>query len=235
MELRRGSYRLRGDTIQVWPASEDFALNIETLENKIVSITRVDPLTGNSIVDEALERRLRQERRETKMPQRFIIYPAKHYMMNPDAQAGGIAEIEKDLAVRLAELRDAGKIVEAYRLEQKVKYDVDMIRELGFVNGIENYSRYFDGRKAGDPPYTLIEYFHENAKIFNKSPGKAGEFLTIIDESHMSIPQIRGMYNGDQARKKTLIDYGFRLPSALDNRPLQFPEFFTKMDNMIFF
>jgi excinuclease ABC subunit B len=229
MEFRRGSYRLRGDTIQVWPASEDFALNIETLENKIVSITRVDPLTGNSIVDEALERRLRQERRETKMPQRFIIYPAKHYMMNPDAQLNGIQQIEKDLALRLAELRDAGKIVEAYRLEQKVKYDVDMIRELGFVNGIENYSRYFDGRQPGEAPYTLIEYFHENAKIFNKK-----KFLTIIDESHMSVPQIRGMYNGDQARKKTLIDYGFRLPSALDNRPLQFPEFLTKMNDVVF-
>ncbi len=229
MEFKRGSYRLRGDTIQVWPASEDTALNIETLENKIVSIERIDPVTGNPTVKEAELRRMRQERAETKMPQRFVIYPAKHYMMNPKTQVQGLQEIEHDLNQRLAELREAGKIVEAYRLEQKVKYDIDMIRELGFVNGIENYSRYFDGRQPGEPPFTLIEYFHENAKIFEKSG-----FLTIIDESHMSLPQIRGMYNGDQARKKTLIDYGFRLPSALDNRPLQFPEFLAKMQTMMF-
>jgi excinuclease ABC subunit B len=229
MEFKRGSYRMRGDTIQVWPASEDTALNIATLENKIVSIDRIDPLTGSTLIDEAELRRMRQERKETKMPQRFVIYPAKHYMMNPKTQVEALQEIERDLAQRLEELRGNGKIVEAYRLEQKVKYDIDMIRELGFVNGIENYSRYFDGRKPGDPPFTLIEYFHENAKIFGKS-----NFLTIVDESHMSLPQIRGMYNGDQARKKTLIDYGFRLPSALDNRPLKFPEFLNKMQNMLF-
>jgi excinuclease ABC subunit B len=120
-------------------------------------------------------------------------------------------------------------MIEAYRLEQKVKYDLDMIREIGFVNGIENYSRYFDGRKPGDPPYSLIDYFHENIRLFKKP-----HFLTIVDESHMTIPQVRAMHHGDQARKQTLIEYGFRLPSALDNRPLQFTEFMAKTDEMVF-
>lgn len=221
MEFRRGSYRMRGDTIQLWPASEDHALNIETLENTITSIEKINPLTGSSIEESA--------RRENNTPRRFVIYPAKHYMTNPKTQGQALAEIEHDLNQRLKEMRDNGKIVEAYRLEQKVRYDIDMIRELGFVNGIENYSRYFDGRKPGDPPYSLIEYFHENAKIFNK-----GKFLTIVDESHMTLPQVRAMYNGDQARKQTLIEYGFRLPSALDNRPLKFSEFMSKMNDMLF-
>jgi excinuclease ABC subunit B len=120
-------------------------------------------------------------------------------------------------------LRDAGKIVEAYRLEQKVRYDLDMIRELGFVNGIENYSRYFDGRQPGDAPYTLLDYMQHNADNFGD-----GKYLTIVDESHMTLPQIRGMFAGDRARKETLIRYGFRLPSAFDNRPLQFPEFLSR-------
>jgi len=216
MEFKRGSYRLRGDTIQIWPAYEDTALHIETLANRITSIKRIDPLTGTSID-------------ESGGGKRFVIYPAKHYMTNPKTQGQALAEIERDLTLRLQELRTNGKIVEAYRLEQKVKYDIDMVRELGFVNGIENYSRYFDGRQPGDPPFTLIDYFHENANIFSKKT-----FLTIVDESHMSLPQIRGMYNGDQARKQTLIDYGFRLPSALDNRPLKFPEFMGKMKDLLF-
>ncbi len=218
--LVRGSYRLRGDTIQLWPAYEDTALRIETLENKILAIDRIDPVTGSSI---------EAQREAGSRPRKHVIYPAKHYMMNPKTQEQAIQEIEHDLQVRLKMLRDTGKIIEAYRLEQKVKYDLDMIKELGFVNGIENYSRYFDGRKPGDPPYTLIEYFHENIRLFKKK-----HFLTIIDESHMTISQIRAMYNGDQARKQTLIDYGFRLPSALDNRPLQFNEFMKTTDQMVF-
>lgn len=220
----RGSYRLRGDTIQLWPASEDKALQIETLDNRILRIFRIEPLTGTEIME---ERKVNEK--GTFSPKRFVVYPAKHYMTNPQTQAQSLAEIERDLTLRLAELRGIGKIVEAYRLEQKVRYDIDMIRELGFVNGIENYSRYFDGRKPGDAPYSLIEYFHENARLFHNN-----SFLTIVDESHMSIPQVRGMYNGDQARKQTLIDYGFRLPSALDNRPLKFPEFMGRMKKMIF-
>lgn len=218
--LVRGSYRLRGDTIQLWPAYEDTALRIETLDNRITSILRIDPVTGSAIEPAAAG---------SFRPKKFVIYPAKHYLTNPKTQEQALGEIAHDLELRLAELRQRGKMIEAYRLEQKVKYDMDMIRELGFVNGIENYSRYFDGRQPGDPPYTLIEYFHENIKLFGRS-----HFLTIIDESHMTISQIRAMHHGDQARKSTLIDYGFRLPSALDNRPMQFSEFMQATDQMLF-
>jgi excinuclease ABC subunit B len=230
-DLVRGSYRLRGDTIQVWPAYEDTAIRIETLENKITSIDRIDPITGTKVAVSVAENQHwdPSKGQQGLSPQRFVIYPAKHYMTNQDTQAAALQEIERDLNLRLKEMRDAGRLVEAYRLEQKVRYDIDMIRELGFVNGIENYSRYFDGRKPGDPPYTLIEYFHENAKIFGK-----GDFLTIIDESHMTLPQVRAMSSGDRARKQTLIDYGFRLPSALDNRPFNFVEFMSNMKKMLF-
>ncbi len=226
IDLSRGTFRVRGETIQVWPAYEDNALVITMLGNQIEKIDRIDPLTGNKIEGTFLERdRMSGESGN----RRYILYPAKHYMTNPVTQAESIAMIEQDLQIRLKELKDAGKVIEAYRLEQKVHYDLDMVQNLGFVNGIENYSRYFDGRNPGDPPFTLMEYFHENAKQFGD-----GSFLTIIDESHISIPQIRGMYNGDQSRKGTLIDYGFRLPSALDNRPLKFEEFLHNVDQTIY-
>lgn len=228
--LVRGSYRLRGDTIQLWPAYEDTALRIETLENRIISIDRIDPVTGSAIAAaESPQRWNPAQGQQAIKPKKFVIYPAKHYMTNPKTQEQALKEIEDDLAKRLADLRERGKMIEAYRLEQKVKYDIDMIRELGFVNGIENYSRYFDGRKPGDPPFSLIDYFHENIRLFDKK-----HFLTIVDESHMTVPQIRAMHHGDQARKQTLIEYGFRLPSALDNRPLQFNEFMAKTDEMVF-
>ncbi|MBW7944046.1 excinuclease ABC subunit UvrB [Patescibacteria group bacterium] len=228
--LVRGSYRLRGDTIQLWPAYEDTALRIETLENRIISIDRIDPVTGSAIAAaESPQRWNPAQGQQSIKPKKFVIYPAKHYMTNPKTQEQALKEIEDDLAKRLADLRERGKMIEAYRLEQKVKYDIDMIRELGFVNGIENYSRYFDGRKPGDPPFSLIDYFHENIRLFDKK-----HFLTIVDESHMTVPQIRAMHHGDQARKQTLIEYGFRLPSALDNRPLQFNEFMAKTDEMVF-
>jgi excinuclease ABC subunit B len=228
--LVRGTYRLRGDTIQVWPASEDTALTIETLENKITSIIHIDPVTGSPTTSARHNERWDPQKGHQGMaPKRHIIYPAKHYMMNPKTQEDAIKEIERDLQQRLDDFRARGKVIEAYRLEQKVKYDLDMIRELGFVNGIENYSRYFDGRQPGDPPYTLIDYFHENMRLFNKK-----HFLTIIDESHMTVPQVRAMHHGDQARKQTLIEYGFRLPSALDNRPLQFNEFMGVTDQVVF-
>jgi excinuclease ABC subunit B len=241
-ELARGTFRLRGDIIQLWPAYEDTALRIETLTNRIIRIDRIDPVTGSVIEqsrDQQYQRNVQsldkarlgalETKPEITRQQRYVIYPAKHYMTNPKTTAQAITEIERDLNQRLAEFRAAGKMIEAYRLEQKVKYDLDMIRELGFVNGIENYSRYFDGRKPGDPPYSLIEYFHENSRLFHNKG-----FLTIVDESHITLPQIRGMHNGDRARKQTLIDYGFRLPSALDNRPLTFPEFQSKMDSMLY-
>lgn len=226
IDLARGNFRVRGETIQVWPAYEDNALSITMLGNQIEKIIRMDPLTGNSIEGTFLERDRMSGGTGSK---RYILYPAKHYMTNPLTQEESVAQIEADLNRRLAELRSNGKIVEAYRLEQKVHYDLDMIKELGFVNGIENYSRYFDGREPGDPPFTLIDYFHENAKNFGD-----GSFLTVVDESHISIPQIRGMYNGDQSRKGTLIDYGFRLPSALDNRPLKFEEFLGRINKTIY-
>jgi len=159
---------------------------------------------------------------------RLTIFPAKHYMINPQTKIDAIAEIKKDLVIRVKELEESGKTLEAYRLNQKVNYDLEMIREFGFTNGIENYTRYFDGRKPGEPPFTLIDYFKENSRLFGE------DFLTIIDESHMSVSQIRGMYNGDQARKKNLIDYGFRLPSALDNRPLRFDEF-LRLNNQLLY
>ena len=211
-EFTRGTYRIRGDSIQLWPAYEDKALRIDTLENTIESITWINPISGSVTTPD-----------NASIQKHFVIYPAKHYMMNPKAQVDGIIEIKKDLKLRVEELKKQNKMIEAYRLEQKVNYDLEQMQEFGFVNGIENYSRYFDNRNPGDPPFTLIDYFEENAKKFGDK-----SFLTIIDESHMTLPQIKGMYLGDQARKQTLIDYGFRLPSALDNRPLEINEFMDK-------
>jgi excinuclease ABC subunit B len=218
-DFRRGTYRLRGDTIQVWPAYQDTALKIETLENKITKITQVDPLSGTAVAPTSRDA-------ET---QRFVIYPAKHYMLNQQTQESGLKAIEQELAFRMKEMEKAGKVLESYRLKQKVTYDLEMIREFGFVNGIENYSRFFDGRNPGQPPFTLLDYFAECQKRF-----KLKSFLTIVDESHMTIPQVRGMYFGDRSRKETLIEYGFRLPSALDNRPLQFHEFLDRNQQLLY-
>jgi excinuclease ABC subunit B len=223
-EFRRGTFRVRGDIIQLWPAYEEKALRIDTLENQITAITWIDPLTGTALAQQ--QDHLSSEAGDK--PRRFVIYPAKHYMMNPKSQEDSFKEIQADLAQQLNTFKQEGKVVEAYRLEQKVNYDLEMMKEFGFVNGIENYSRYFDGREPGDPPFTLIDYFDENSKSVSHTP-----FLTIIDESHMTLPQIKGMHNGDRARKETLIDYGFRLPSALDNRPLTFDEFLDKTQNLL--
>jgi excinuclease ABC subunit B len=213
-DLKRGSFRLRGDIIQVWPAYQDTAINIDTLENKIISINEIDPVSGTTI--KALTRQV-------------MIYPAKHYLVDPDNQKQAIKNIELEMLDQVNKLNNIGKKLEAYRLEKKVKYDLDMIREFGFTSGIENYSRHFDGRKSGEPPFSLLEHFRENVRLF-----KQKNFLTIIDESHMTAPQIRGMYFGDKSRKQTLIDYGFRLPSAIDNRPLQFHEFLDKTDQKLY-
>lgn len=221
-DLARGTYRLRGDTIQVWPAYEKRAIRIETLENKITKIGWIDPISGNLIPQHELSP---QEQKQNS----FVIYPAKHYLINPKSEREAFKEILIDLKKRLKVFEAAGKTYEAHRLKQRVKYDLQMMREFGFVNGIENYSRYFDGRQPGDPPFSLLDYFQQNVQEF-----ETGSFLTIIDESHMTVPQIRGMYAGDQARKQTLVDYGFRLPSALDNRPLRFPEFIDKTQQRIY-
>lgn len=214
-ELQRGYFRVKGDTLTVWPAYEDFAVKITTLENKIEKCTWVDPLTGKSI--------------DRKVSGHLIIYPAKHYLTDPKSQSQAFSDIRNDLQKQLKKFKSVGKIVESYRLEQKVNYDLENIEEFGFTNGIENYSRYFDGRNPGDPPYTLLDHFQHNAKTFHQ-----GSFLTVIDESHITVPQIKGMNLGDSSRKQTLIDYGFRLPSALDNRPLKLAETLERLPQIVY-
>ncbi len=207
-ELSRGMYRVMGQTIQLYPSYIDQIISINLNGNVIDEIKLLDPLNFTLISEE---------------PTKFItINPAKLFITNPQDQKEAINQIRVDLQNRVEDLKKEGHQLEAYRLEQKVNYDLSMLEEVGYVNGIENYSRYFDGRKPGDAPYSLFEYFEYNAKKFNK-PG----FLTVVDESHISLPQIKGMYNGDQARKDNLINFGFRLPSAKDNRPLTFSEFLS--------
>ena len=222
-DFRRGTFRVRGDTIQVWPAYTDTALKIDTLENKIVEIQEIDPISGAAITNP------KEQQAQTDHKGRYLLYPAKHYLIDPQTQQTALDQIEQDLQQQLEVLKKQKKQLEAYRLNKKVRYDLEMIKEFGFVNGIENYSRYFDGRSVGEPPFTLIDYFQENARKFNN-----GTFLTVIDESHMTLPQIGGMYHGDRSRKETLIDYGFRLPSALDNRPLNFDEFLQKSRHKLY-
>ena len=216
-ELKRGTYRLRGDIIQIWPAYSDTAIRLDTLSNQIKKIDEIDPISGQTI------------EKKNKYQKQYVIYPAKHYMLDPKTQVEAMEEIRSDLAKRTQELEAEGKKLEAYRLNQKVNYDLEMIQEFGFTNGIENYSRYFDSRNEGEAPYTLIDYFKFNQEKFGKD-----SFLTVIDESHMTIPQIRGMFFGDRSRKETLIKYGFRLPSAIDNRPLNFNEFLAKQQQNIY-
>lgn len=218
-DLFRGMYRLRGDSIQVWPAYEDKAMRIDILENQIEHIAWIDPVSGKPLP-------ITEQQKPDKYE--YVLYPAKHYVIDPVSQKTAVEQIRIDLKDQILKLEAQGKVVEPFRLRQKVEYDLEMIEQFGFVNGIENYSRYFDNRKPGDPPFSLLEYFAENARQFNTNG-----FLTIVDESHMTIPQITGMHRGDEARKKTLIEYGFRLPSALDNRPLRFDEFDARVPLMV--
>jgi excinuclease ABC subunit B len=194
--FKRGTFRVRGDTVDIFPAYRDTAVRIEFWGETVERITEIDPLTG-----EILEER-----------QAIDIYPAKHFVTTAEALVEAIKLIEAELEVRLAELRAQDKLLEAQRLEQRTLYDIEMMREIGYCSGIENYSRHLSNRKVGEPGWTLIDYFPD-------------DYLLVLDESHMMVPQIRGMYNGDRARKEVLVEYGFRLPSALDNRPLQFHEF----------
>ena len=205
IDFQRGTFRVKGDTLDIFPAYLDQGLRLQFLGNSIEKIQKLDVLTGHT-----------EDLKQTQ-----VIYPAKHYITPEQRLLPAIKQIEKDLASRVKRLASSGKLVEAQRLEQRTYYDLEMIKQFGYCNGIENYSRYFDGRNPGDPPYTLMEYFPK-------------DFLLIIDESHMTIPQIRGMYNGDRSRKETLIDFGFRLPSALDNRPLKFEEFSRKINQVIY-
>lgn len=208
-ELSRGTFRAIGSTVQLYPSYKEIVISMTFDGTVLKNIDILDPFNFTKIEDPDLEK-----------TGWITISPAKLFITDPKTQGAAIENIRRDLQAQVDKFKSEGKMIEAYRIEQKVNYDLSMLEEVGYVNGIENYSRYFDGREVGDPPYSLLEYFHFNAKKFHKNG-----FLTVIDESHISLPQIRGMYNGDQARKDNLINYGFRLPSAKDNRPLTFTEF----------
>ncbi len=205
IELAPGRFRARGDVIEVWAAYEERPLRIELWGDEVDRLSMLEPVTGNEV-----------EELESTM-----IFPAKHYVTPFEKLQPAIEHITADLQERLALLERAGKLVEAQRLRERTLYDVEMLRTLGYCSGIENYSRYLDGRSPGEPPNTLLDYFPD-------------EFITFMDESHVMVPQIRGMFNGDQARKRTLVDYGFRLPAALDNRPLREEEFFERVGQVVF-
>lgn len=197
VELRRGTFRVRGDIVDIIPASyEDRAIRVELFGDEIERIREMDPLTGH----------------ELAVIPSIIIYPGTHYILPPDQLERALNGIEEELLERIRQFRTAGKLLEAQRIEQRTLFDLEMIREIGYCHGIENYSRHLSGRSAGDPPPTLFDYFPE-------------DFLVLVDESHVAIPQVGGMYHGDYSRKVSLVEYGFRLPSAFDNRPLKFPEF----------
>lgn len=202
-DFKRGTFRVRGNYVDVYVSYEDFAYRIVEENGVVTEIRTIDPFTGVT--------------KPESMLQTITIYPSKLYITDPKIFKKAEKEIRADLAKEYSSLKKIGKQLEAERLIRKVNYDLEMLKEVGYVNGVENYSRYFDGRKPGDPPYSLLDYF-QNAYGNN--------FLVFIDESHMTIPQIRGMYNGDYSRKKTLVDFGFRLKSAFDNRPLKFDEFY---------
>lgn len=205
IEFRHGTFRVRGDTVDIFPAYADMAVRIIFFGDQIEDINTFDPVSGARI--ESLTE--------------YTVYPANIFVTTRDRINLAINQIQDDMVQQIAYLRDIGKREEAKRLKQRVLYDLEMIKELGYCSGIENYSRYFDGRKAGTRPFCLLDYFPD-------------DFLTIIDESHVSIPQIRGMHGGDHSRKQTLVEYGFRLPAALDNRPLRLDEFEALTDQVIF-
>ena len=206
IDFTRGTFRVRGDVVEIFPASRDeHCMRVEFFGDEIDRIREVDALTGEIMGER----------------DHVAIFPASHFVTREEKMHVAIENIEKELEERLKELRDDEKLLEAQRLEQRTRYDLEMMREMGFCSGIENYSRHLTLRPAGSTPYTLIDYFPE-------------DFLIVVDESHVTLPQIRGMYNGDQARKQVLVDHGFRLPSAMDNRPLTFDEFEEKMHQAVF-
>lgn len=206
MEIKPGAFRVRGDTLEVQPAYDDeHVFRISFFGDEVEKIMDVHPVTGEIF----------------QTPNELDIYPAKHYIAAEDKLKKSIQDIEDELDERIKYFRDTGMVLEAARIEQRCKYDIEMLKEVGYCSGIENYSRHIDQRPAGSSPWTLIDYLPT-------------DFLLVLDESHMTVPQIRGMYNGDQSRKKVLVDYGFRLPSALDNRPLKFEEFEHHMNRVIY-
>ena len=202
--VQRGSFRLRGDTLDIFPVYEETIFRIEFFGDEVENISRIDPTTG-----EVLE----------KLSE-LAILPASHYVISDDSRKDALKEISKDMERQIKKFQEENKLLEAQRIEQRTKYDIEMLTELGVCSGIENYSRYFDGRNQGEAPFTLLDFFPK-------------EFLMVVDESHIAIPQIRGQYEGDKSRKSTLVDYGFRLPSALDNRPLKFDEWKDKVSKAV--
>ncbi|MBX3363495.1 MAG: excinuclease ABC subunit UvrB [Phycisphaeraceae bacterium] len=236
-EFKRGTYRARGDAIEIWPAYERFAIRIELFGDEIDRIELINPTSGELLAEE----------------RQVFLFPAVHYVMPEDQLASAVAAIKADLDARVEELRSHGRLLEAQRLLARTKYDLEMIQEVGYCNGVENYSRYFDGRMPGERPYTLLDYF-DFAPARNADNGRNGsgdrpapeapnaasgrpnfrDWLLIIDESHVTVPQIRAMFNGDRARKTVLVEHGFRLPAALDNRPLRFEEFEAIVPQVLF-
>ncbi len=205
IDFVRGTFRARGDSLEIFPASSStVAIRVSFFGDEVESIAEFDTVTGKAI----------------NYVQHVAIYPATHYVVGSDKLEGTLEEIHFDMEAREAEFTAENKLIEAQRIRERVNYDIEMIREMGYCSGIENYSRYFDGRKPGEPPYTLIDYFNE-------------DFIVFVDESHITLPQLRGMYNGDRMRKTNLVEYGFRLPAAFDNRPLNFDEFNARVKQMI--
>ncbi len=209
----QGTYRVRGETLDIFPAYEDFAYRVELENAQVKMISKIDPLNSQ---------KLKTAKAELKT---LVIYPAKHYMTDPETTEKSFDQIREDLERQVKNFTKEKKFLEAQRLKSRVNYDLEMIKEVGYVNGIENYSRYFDGRQPEDPPFTLLDYFNEPYKK---------DWLCVIDESHMTVPQLNGMYRGDRSRKETLINFGFRLPAALDNRPLKFDEFTRRLPQTIY-
>jgi excinuclease ABC subunit B len=205
-DFHRGTFRVRGDNVEIFPAYEDErALRVEFFGDQIESITEIDPLRGRAV------------ERLTKL----VVFPNSHYVSTPDRIQRAIGGIREELAERIRLFRSEGKLLEAQRIEQRTMYDVEMLSEMGFCHGVENYARWLDGREAGQTPYTLLDYFPK-------------DYLCFVDESHVAVPQIAGMYRGDRRRKETLVEYGFRLPSALDNRPLRFDEWERRAPSVVF-
>ena len=219
MELARSNFRIRGNSLDIWPAYEDSVLRIEIESEKIKSLSWIDPISSQPVNNFGHPNHLNHP----PLPS-VALFPAKHYIADSKDIQPVFVQIRNDLHIRVKQLEAGGQELEAKRLIQKVEYDLAMIQELGYVNGIENYSRYFDNRQPGEPPFTLLDYFKQC------DPG----FLTVVDESHITLPQIKGMFKGDQSRKQTLIDFGFRLPAAMDNRPLQYDEFLARVNQVIY-
>jgi excinuclease ABC subunit B len=205
LAFTRGTFRVRGDTVEVFPVYQEHAVRIELFGDDIEKISTLHPLTGEVLSDD----------------EQALVFPASHYVAGPDRMENAIRGIETELEQRLAELERQGKLLEAQRLRMRTSYDIEMMRQVGFCSGIENYSRHIDGRAPGTAPHTLLDYFPE-------------DFLLVIDESHVTVPQIGGMYEGDMSRKRTLVDHGFRLPSAMDNRPLKFEEFVERIGQTVY-